>query len=123
MNSERRVQGTSIFLAFTFGVVLDKDAIEAMAQEVEQAMAQYEDLRLLLDLTLTSEFEASAFLSLKGALTSGRSIGPVSRYAVVAAPEMAAAAIESFGKLLPLEARTFEAREIAKARAWCSDFT
>ncbi|MEE4152772.1 MAG: STAS/SEC14 domain-containing protein [Erythrobacter sp.] len=122
MKLHRHQQGSSICLVFTFGPVLGKVAVEAMAHEVEQAMEQFEDLRLLLDLSATNEVEAGAFLSLEGAITSTRSIGPVSRYAVVAAPHAAASAIEGFGKFLPLEARTFEASRIAAAQAWCCDF-
>lgn len=111
-------QGPVHCLLVEFGPVLDSEHVRAMAQAVERAMEGTDDLRLLLDLSRTTRIESSAFLSPAGAATSLRSIGPVSRYAVVDAPAPAAGAIEGFGKLLPLEARTFDASAAEEARAW-----
>jgi hypothetical protein len=91
-----------------------------MARVVDEAIADGGELRLLLDLRKTTSFRIGAFLSPKGFLSSLRSIGPVSRYAVVGAPDIAAAAVEGFGALLPLKSRAFDAAEIADAHRWVS---
>jgi hypothetical protein len=122
MNIERHEAGTAICLVFEFGPQLDRSAVRAMASAVEHAMKDFGDLRLVLDFGNTVEFEASAFVSIDATITSAKSIGPVSHYAVVGAPDIAAAAVESFGKLLPLDARTFAAGEIDQARSWCCTF-
>jgi SpoIIAA-like len=105
-------------LAFTFDRTLDSKQILNMAQEVESAIATHTDLRLLIDLRKTERFEIGAFLSPRGFLASARSIGPVSRYAVVGAPSLAATAVEAFGTLLPLESRAFPSDSFAEAESW-----
>jgi len=105
-------------LIFAFDTILDQTQVAAMAEVVDAAIASEGELRLLLDLRRTEHFTTGAFLSPKGLLASVRSIGPVSRYAVVGAPAIAAAAIESFGALLPLKSRAFPAEEYAEAHAW-----
>ncbi|NCP13592.1 MAG: hypothetical protein GW858_05440 [Sphingomonadales bacterium] len=84
-------------LMFTFEATLDHRQVEGMARVVEAAISTTEDLRLLLDLRATRTFDSGAFLSPKGLLASIRSIGPISRYAVVGAPSLAATAVAAFG--------------------------
>jgi hypothetical protein len=105
-------------LIFAFDRTLDHTQVVAMAELVDHAIARNGELRLLLDLRKTEHFALGAFLSPKGLLTSIKSIGPVSRYAVVGAPALAAAAVESFGTILPLEARAFAAADYAAAHDW-----
>lgn len=105
-------------LVFAFDRTLDHAQVVAMAELVDQAMKEGGELRLLLDLRSTESFSLGAFVSPKGFLASLKSIGPVSRYAVVGAPAIAAAAVESFGKILPLESRAFPAADYAQAHAW-----
>lgn len=105
-------------LIFAFDHLLDHAQVLAMAEVVDNAIAQGGELRLLLDLRQTERFAPGAFFSPKGLLSSLRSIGPVSRYAVVGAPAIAAAAVESFGKLLPLESRAFPAAAYDAAHRW-----
>lgn len=112
-----RIDGATC-LEFVFDPLLDKAQVDAMAETVETAIARGGDLRLLLDLSATQAFAVGAFVSPKGFITSLRSVGPVSRYATVGAPEIAAAAVESFGAILPLEARAFPADAIDEARRW-----
>lgn len=112
--------GDTAILMFAFDHTLDKPQVDEMARHVERAMDTQGDLRLLLDMRATEEFSPGAFVSPKGMLTSLKSIGPVSRYAVVAAPAIAATAVETFGTLLPLESRAFDAHEIEAAKAWVS---
>ena len=116
-SSLNRTNGT-VEISITFAPTLDRAEIEQMAEIVDGAMKTSDDLRLLLDLSATQTIEPTAFVSVKGAVVSFKSIDPVKRYAVVGAPAIAEASIESFGKLLPLESRTFEPHEIAEARAW-----
>jgi hypothetical protein len=114
---ELQIDGVTV-IEFTFDPVLDQAQAAGMAEVVEAAIAREEELRLLLDLRGTQSFALGAFVSPKGFLASLRSIGPVSRYAVVGAPALADAAVESFGAILPLEARAFRAEDYPAARQW-----
>ncbi len=118
MNVEMLHRGEVTIIAFAFDAVLDHAQVVEMARVVESAMAEGDDLALLLDMRATEHFSPGAFVSAEGVWTSLRSIGPLRRYAVVAAPGIAASAVEAFGKLLPLEARAFDADEIDAARQW-----
>lgn len=120
MTSRQQPSDGVAIITFVFDARLDHAQVVTMARLVDDAMARGEELRLLLDLRNTETFDVGAFLSPKGMLTSIRSIGPVSRYAVVGAPALAAAAVEGFGALLPLKSRAFDAAEIAEARRWVS---
>ncbi len=114
---EFRIDGATC-LEFVFDPLLDKDQVDAMAEAVEAAIARGGELRLLLDLSATHSFAVGAFVSPKGMIASLRSVGPVSRYATIGAPAIAATAIESFGAILPLEARAFPTDAIDAARRW-----
>lgn len=118
MRSEIIPIGGAICIACEFDRTLDHAQILAMAQAVEDAMAADTELRLLLDLRRTERFALGAFLSPKGFLASVKSIGPVSRYAVVGAPAMVATAVEAFGTIMPLRSKAFAAVDYAAARQW-----
>lgn len=118
MNVEMAQAHGATHLVFTFDHKLDGEQVREMASVVERAMDRSDDLRLLLDLRATEEFATDAFLSPKGFFTSMKSIGPVKRYAVVGAPKIAEVAVETFGKILPLESRAFAPEEIEDARLW-----
>lgn len=118
MNVEKLQRRNVAILAFTFDYTLGHDQVLLMARAVEDAMAQGDDLALLLDMRATEHVSPGAFLSAEGLWTSLRSVGPVRRYAVVAAPAIASAAVEAMGKILPLESRAFDRDEIEAARAW-----
>ena len=121
MNIEMLHRGDVAIIAFAFDQTLDHAQVLEMARVVESAMAEGDDLALLLDLRQTEHFSPGAFLSAKGMWTGLRSIGPVRRYAVVAAPAVAAAAVEAFGKILPLESRAFDAEAIDAAHLWVAE--
>jgi hypothetical protein len=110
--------GRATCIIFHFDRTLDHAQVLGMSEVVKEAIAQHGELRLLLDLRMTEKFELGAFLSPKGFLASVKSIGPVTRYAVVGAPSIAAAAVESFGTILPLDSRAFSAAGMDEARAW-----
>jgi hypothetical protein len=111
----------AICIAFEFERTLDHEQIVEMARIVERAVETDRELRLLLDLRRTEKFALGAFLSPQGFLASVRSIGPVSRYAVVGAPTIVASAVEAFGTIMPLESRAFAASDIDAARRWVTD--
>lgn len=114
----REMHNAAVCLAFTFPERLDASAVEQMADEVNLAIGTSDDLRLVLDFSGTTEIAAEAFASPQGFVTSIKSIGPIKRYAVVDAPEMAAKMIEFFGAILPLEATSFDKGELEAARRW-----
>lgn len=118
MKTETQQVDGATCIEFAFDQTLDHAQVLEMARVVDDAIGSGAKLRLLLDLRKTEAIAIGAFLSPKGFLTSIRSIGPVSRYAVVGAPAVAAAVVEGFGAILPLESRAFDAGEIADARRW-----
>jgi hypothetical protein len=118
MRSEILETPGAVYLAFTFDRALDGPQVKEMAEVVDRAMKTSDDLRLLLDMRATEEFDADAFLSPSGFVTSVKSIGPITRYAVVGAPRIAEVAVETFGKILPLESHAFAPEEIEQAQIW-----
>lgn len=118
MKFETILSGSATCIVFEFDRALGQAQVARMAEVVEDAIETGSELRLLLDLRRTERFELGAFLSPEGFLASIQSIRPVSRYAVVGAPAIAAAAVESFGTILPLESRAFDASEMIEARDW-----
>lgn len=118
MQYDKLQSGSTTCIIFHFDRTLDHAQVLEMAEVVGDAIAHHDELRLLLDLRLTEKFAVGAFLSPKGFLASMKSIGPVTRYAVVGAPAIAAAAVESFGTILPLDSRAFSATGMDEARAW-----
>lgn len=116
------IDGARVVL-FDFDPILEHAQVLAMARVVDDAIKRDGELRLLLDLRRTETFAIGAFLSPKGFLTSIRSIGSVSRYAVVGAPAIAAAAVEAFGAVLPLESRAFHADAFTAAQRWVCGIT
>lgn len=120
MKSEFVKRDGIITIIFHFERALDHRQIVEMAETVESAIEQHDELRLLLDLRDTESFEVGAFASAKGLSVSLKSIGPVRRYAVVGAPGVVEFAVETFGKLLPLESCAFGHTELEDAMLWVS---
>lgn len=114
----REMHSGAVCLTITFPARLDASAVEQMAEEVDLAMGAGDDLRLVLDFSGTIDIAAEAFASPQGFVTSVKSIGPIKRYAVVDAPDIAAKMIEFFGAILPLEANSFDKGELEPARQW-----
>ncbi len=110
----------TVAIIVRFERMLDHRQVEEMAKVVERAIETTDDLRLLLDLRDTEEFAVGAFVSPKGLMASLKSIGPVKRYAVVGAPKIAEIAVETFGAILPLEARAFDPGALDQAMIWIS---
>lgn len=118
MQVERYANQGVLCLFFEFTDPLNKEQVQTMADHVERAMDESEEIRLLLDMIAVREINPSAMASFEATWTSIRSIGPVERYGVVGAPDVAAGAVELFGKVLPLEAKAFSPGERAEAVAW-----
>lgn len=112
------VNGGVANMTVAFAEQVGRVDVDAMAEFVADAMKKHDRINLLLDFNQTQSFDVSAATSIQGAIVSAKSIGPIERYAVVGAPAIADAAIETFGTLLPLEARTFDAPQLEQARDW-----
>lgn len=111
------IRGATV-IEFEFDATLDHVQVLTMARLVGDGIDHKGELRLLHDLRGTKKLASGAFLSPKEFPTSIRKIGPVSRYAVVGAPAIAAAAVEGFGTILPLKSRAFDFAEITEACLW-----
>lgn len=92
------------------------DEMAAMADVMNAAFDRDEKVNMLLILHDFGAADASAGLALRSLYSQVRSLAHVERYAVVGAPTVAAAMIETFEKVLPLEAKTFDPEE--EAAAW-----
>ena len=92
---------------------------EEMADMAEVMNAAFDRDETVSMLVLLHDFDASdaaAGLSLRSLESQFRSLAHVERYGVVGAPAFAAAMIEAFGRIGPIEARTFDPGE--EAAAW-----
>lgn len=92
------------------------DEMAAMADVMNAAFDRDEKVNMLLVLHDFGATDATSGLAVRSLYAQMRSLAHVERYAVVGAPAVAAAMIETFEKVLPIEARTFDPEE--EAAAW-----
>lgn len=116
-NSVKRISVTSSSVyAFEISGEVSAQAMESMAEIMNDAFDTHEskvDLMLIF-----RDFQGSE----AGATWDGdvirsrfRALSNVDKYVVVGAPERAEGMLDMFGKLLPVDARTFELSEIDAA--------
>ncbi len=103
-------------LVFAISGRIEEPDIEWMARRSEAAFRHEDEVDMLI---LIRDWEGSSL----GAILDGEALGvqaeavaKVRRYAVVGAPKLARAMIEATGWLSPVEAKTFDLGEEAKAR-------
>jgi len=102
--------------AFEIMGKISSDAMEAMAKIMNDAFDKHDEK---IDMMLVFiDFDGSE----SGALLDGdvissrfRSLTNVDKYVVVGAPQSASTMLEMFGKLIPVDARTYELFEIEQA--------
>lgn len=87
-----------------------------MAETMNAAFDRGETVNMLLILRDFDAADALSGLSARSLESQFRSLRHVERYAVVGAPAFAAAMIETFGKMSPIAAETFDPAE--EAAAW-----
>lgn len=94
--------------------------IEWMAARVAAAFDEQDESDMLILMRHYDGVELRALFDAKAIHAGMRSLRHVRRYAVVGAPAWAAAMINLFSPLTPVEERTFSLEEEAEARIWVS---
>ena len=97
------------------GHVSDDDA-EALAKTMNDAFDRHEKVSMLLRLDGYTGSDKDALFDGDVLESRWRSLVSVEKYAVVGAPDGAEKMINFFGKILPVDARTFKIAE--EDRAW-----
>lgn len=105
-------------LAFEIVGTIDKGAIRSMAEQVLATFDAVGEIDLLVLMDRFEGMTTGAVIDPTNLLSQARSLSHVRKYGVVGAPKVAAAMIEVFDKLIPVDAKTFEAHEIDAAWAW-----
>ena len=110
--------------AFKITGHIDDDASEAMAKFMNDAFDRREEvegapkINMLLDMTAFTGSDWDAMLDGDVIESRWRSLKNVGRYAVVGAPDRAAKMIGFMDKLIPVEAKAFDATDSAAAWAF-----
>ena len=120
MFSSRSIQqiAASVPTVFVFrvtGHVDDKD-LEGMATFMDSAFERFDTVDMLVDLTAFTGSDPTAMFDGDVMGVQVASLTNVNRYAVVGAPAMAAMLIRAMDKIIPVEARVFDAED--REAAW-----
>ncbi len=91
------------------------DASEAMAEYMNQVFDQNDKISMLLDLTGFTGSDWDTMLDGDVIQSRFRALSHVDRYAVIGAPENAAKMISFMDKIIPVDARAFDASEAQAA--------
>ena len=94
---------------------IDDDASEALAKFMNAVFDNTDKVNMLLDLSNFTGSDWDSILDGDVIASRFRALSHVSRYAVVGAPDKAAKMIEYMDKIIPVDARAFNASEMAQA--------
>lgn len=111
---------TDIIPVYAFRIEdgVEADEMKFLAELIDLAFERHDTIRMLVILQDFGMADALRSLSLESLSTQARSIAHVSHYAVVGAPSVAAAMIETFDKVSPVSAEAFSPDEESKAWAF-----
>ena len=101
--------------AFKITGHIDDDASEAMAKFMNEVFDAKDQVNMLLDLTAFTGSDWDTMLDGDVIESRFRSLKHVKKYAVVGAPEKAATMISFMDKIIPVDARAFDADDSEKA--------
>jgi len=101
--------------AFQVSGHMSYDASEAMAEYMNQVFDQNDKISMLLDLTGFTGSDWDTMLDGDVIQSRFRALSHVDRYAVIGAPENAAKMISFMDKIIPVDARAFDASEAQAA--------
>lgn len=94
---------------------IDDDASESMATFMNDVFDRTESVNMLLDLTGFTGSDWDSMLDGDVLESRFRALSHVARYAVVGAPDKAAKMIGLMDKIIPVDARAFDAGDADKA--------
>ena len=104
--------------AFRITGHIDDDASDALAEHMNGVFDQQDEVNMLLDLTGFTGSDWDSMLDGDVLKSRFRALSHVKKYAVVGAPERAAKMIGFMNKFIPVEAKAFDAGDIAQAWAF-----
>jgi len=114
---EIATDGADIY-AFKVTGHIDDDASEAMAEFMNDVFDRKEDVNMLLDLTGFTGSDWDSMLDGDVIESRFRALRHVKKYAVIGAPDRAAKMIGLMDKVIPVEAKAFDASDVAAAWAF-----
>ncbi|UWQ18834.1 STAS/SEC14 domain-containing protein [Jannaschia sp. M317] len=101
--------------AFEIEGEVSAEEMETLAKQMNAAFDTYDQVNMLLVFAPYGGSELGAGLDWESIRSRFRSLSHVNKYAVVGAPEGAAMMIEAVGRMIPVEARTFDLPDIDAA--------
>ncbi len=101
--------------AFKLSGHLDDDAAEALAKYMNDAFDHHDKLNMLMDLTDFSGSDWDSMLDGDVIRSRLRSLTKVEKYAVVGASDRAEKMIGIMDKIIPVDAKAFEPKEMQSA--------
>ncbi|WP_322889660.1 MULTISPECIES: STAS/SEC14 domain-containing protein [unclassified Yoonia] len=104
--------------AFMIRAEVTTDDMEGMARLMNAAFDKAEDVSMLLIFEHFEGRETGAGLNWETMKAQFRSLANVNKYAVVGAPDAARTMIGVMDKIIPVDARTFDAAQEAEAWAF-----
>jgi hypothetical protein len=114
----RRPSPRADLLVFEISGKIAKADIEDMARQTETAFDVYDKVDMLLIMTDFEGMDAGAVFDKEALSAQARSVRHVRKYGVVGAPGWARAMIEVSDFLSPVDAKTFDLEEEARAWSW-----
>ena len=120
-SSITRIQtGSPKLQAFRVNRKVSKIDIEWMAGELKSAFVTQGKVDMLILIEHWDGIEIGAVFDAKSMSAQAEANRHVGKYAVVGAPVWAAAMINLFSPLTPIEEKTFELNDVDKAWVWVS---
>lgn len=104
--------------AFQVNSKITKTDIEWMAGEIKAAFAAQGTVDMLIVIEHWDGIEIGAVFDAKSVSAQAQANSHVRRYGVVGAPAWAAAMINIFSPLTPIEEKTFDLSQVEEAWAW-----
>ncbi len=117
----RAPSGREDLFVFRIDGRIRKADIEAMAETLDEAFMRLGVVDILIVITRWDGIDLGAAFDSKALGAQARANSHVRRYAVVGAPSWAAAMINMFAPLTPVEEKTFEGEYEAQAWAWIDE--
>lgn len=113
--TQLQVDNPAVF-AFTIRGQVSEEDMKAMAATMNAAFDTHDSVSMLLIFAVYDGSETGAGLNAETLKSQFRSLSHVDKYAVVGAPPAAAGMINAMDKLIPVDARTFDAAD--EQEAW-----
>jgi hypothetical protein len=108
-------------LIFDIRAKITEADIEWMAAEADAAFDRFDEIDMLIVMSNYDGADLGAIFDGKALGVQARAARHVRRYAVVGAPAWAAAMINLFSPLTPVEEKTFSLADEAVARLWVDE--